>query len=288
MYGVRAAARRRSPTTTAGLPETLRREYPASAVSFRRQRLSFGRRFIVDSMRLGARKHAIHGLVEVDVSRARTLIAESEVDLSFTALVAATLGRAIAAHPIVHACRSWRGDVVLFDDVDICVMVESERSDRSTPMPLVLRRADSRSVAELTADIRRAQASPRPVGSGLLKLAGYIPGPLRRAVMGIALRNPGFVKKTAGTAAVTSVGMFGDSPGFGIAFPTFYTMGLVVGSITERVVLEPDGRAVGREHLHLTLTFDHDIVDGGPAARFSSELVEGLTSAAVLDESGGA
>jgi pyruvate/2-oxoglutarate dehydrogenase complex dihydrolipoamide acyltransferase (E2) component len=102
--------------------------------------------------------------------------------------------------------------------------------------------------------------------------------------MRIAERNPFYIKKIAGTAAVTSVGMFGDSPGFGIAFPTVYTVGLVVGSITERVVLEPDGQAVGREHLHLTLSFDHDIIDGGPAARFSADLVARLTSAAVFDE----
>ena len=253
-------------------------------MSYRRQRLSIGRRLIIDSMKLGASKHVIHGLVEVDVSRARTLIAESEADLSFTAYVAASLGRAIALHPIVHALRSWRGDLVIFDDVDVCVMVESERSVRSTPMPLVLRRADSRSVAELTADIRRAQAQPSPVGSGRFRLAGYIPGPLRRAVMKLGVRNPFYLKKVAGTAAVTAVGMFGESPGFGIAFPTVYTVGLVVGSITERVVMEPDGQTVGREYLQLTLSFDHDIIDGGPAARFSADLVAGLTSAAVLDE----
>ena len=254
-------------------------------VSFRRQKLSVGRRLIIDAMKLGASQHVIHGLVEVDVSRARKRIADSELDLSFSAFVAASFGRAIAAHPIVQARRSWRGDLVIFDDVDVCVMVESERSDHSTPMPLVLRRANSRSVAELTADIRDAQARPSPVGSGQFSFAGYVPGPLRRAVMRVALRNPFYVKKIAGTAAVTSVGMFGDSPGYGIAFPTVYSVGLVVGSITERVVLDADGRPVGREHLQLTLSFDHDIIDGGPAARFTADLVEVLRSAAVLDAS---
>lgn len=254
-------------------------------MSYRRQKLSTGRRLIIDSMRIGAQTHVVHGLVEVDISRARTLIANADADLSFTAFVAASLGRAIAAHPIVHARRSWRGDLVIFDDVDVCVMVEAERSDHSTPMLLVLRRANARSVAELTAEIRQAQAAPRGVGSGRFRLAGYVPGPLRRAVMRIAVRNPFYIKKLAGTAAVTSVGMFGDSPGYGIAFPTIYPVGLVVGSISERVVLDADGQAVGREQLQLTLSFDHDIIDGGPAARFTADLVDVLQSAAVLDAS---
>ena len=236
-------------------------------------------------MRIGAKMHVVHGLVEVDISRARTLIADSDTDLSFTAFIAASLGRAIAAHPIVHARRSWRGDLVIFDDVDVCVMVEAERSDHSTPMLLVLRRANARSVAELTAEIRAAQAAPKGVGSGSFRGAGYVPGPLRRAVMRIAMRNPFYMKKLSGTAVVTSVGMFGDSPGFGIAFPTVYPVGLVVGSITERVVLDADGRPVGREHLQLTLSFDHDIIDGGPAARFTADLAAGLESAGVFNES---
>jgi pyruvate/2-oxoglutarate dehydrogenase complex dihydrolipoamide acyltransferase (E2) component len=39
-----------------------------------------------------------------------------------------------------------------------------------------------------------------------------------------------------------------------------------------------DGDVEPREHLHVTATFDHDVVDGAPAARFLErlrELVEG-------------
>ena len=33
-----------------------------------------------------------------------------------------------------------------------------------------------------------------------------------------------------------------------------------------------DQGIVPREHLHVTLSFDHDVVDGAPAARFASRL----------------
>jgi pyruvate/2-oxoglutarate dehydrogenase complex dihydrolipoamide acyltransferase (E2) component len=46
--------------------------------------------------------------------------------------------------------------------------------------------------------------------------------------------------------------------------------GVTVGGICEkpRVV---DGEVKPREILHVTLDFDHDLVDGAPAARFARE-----------------
>jgi pyruvate/2-oxoglutarate dehydrogenase complex dihydrolipoamide acyltransferase (E2) component len=244
--------------------------------------MPFARRFVIDSMIVGESKHVIHGLLEVDVTTARERIARSERDLSFSAYVVACLARSIAAHPIVHAYRSLRGDLVIFDDVDVCVIVETERSQHSSPIPVVLRGAESRTVADLTDEIRRAQRSARPMGRSRFRLAGYLPGLVRRAVMRLAMKNPSVLKKQAGTAAVTSVGMFGNSPGYGIAHATVHTLGLVVGSITRHHVLGENGRTVARERLQLTVSVDHDIVDGGPAARFTADLVAALESGDLL------
>jgi pyruvate/2-oxoglutarate dehydrogenase complex dihydrolipoamide acyltransferase (E2) component len=52
--------------------------------------------------------------------------------------------------------------------------------------------------------------------------------------------------------------------------------GITVGGIAEKPGVV-DGRVEPREFLHVTLDFDHDVVDGAPAARFAqrfSELVE--------------
>jgi pyruvate dehydrogenase E2 component (dihydrolipoamide acetyltransferase) len=48
---------------------------------------------------------------------------------------------------------------------------------------------------------------------------------------------------------------------------------LGVGRIERRPVLDGD-RVVGRELVTLSLTFDHRIVDGGPAARFLQTLAK--------------
>ena len=40
-----------------------------------------------------------------------------------------------------------------------------------------------------------------------------------------------------------------------------------------------DGELVPREFVDLTLSFDHDVVDGGPAARFTAKLRELIETA---------
>jgi pyruvate/2-oxoglutarate dehydrogenase complex dihydrolipoamide acyltransferase (E2) component len=75
--------------------------------------------------------------------------------------------------------------------------------------------------------------------------------------------------------------MFGRGSGWGIGFLPLHTLGLTVGGISEqsRVLAS---QIVSREALNLTLSFDHDIVDGAPAARFANTLQELIESAAVL------
>ena len=57
------------------------------------------RHLVIDIMRTAQRKHMIHGLVEVDVTRARQYIRKQEArtgeQLSFTAFVATCLGKAV-------------------------------------------------------------------------------------------------------------------------------------------------------------------------------------------------
>jgi pyruvate/2-oxoglutarate dehydrogenase complex dihydrolipoamide acyltransferase (E2) component len=45
-----------------------------------------------------------------------------------------------------------------------------------------------------------------------------------------------------------------------------------------------DGRIESREYLSLTIIFDHDVIDGAPAARFTRRLVELIESGYGLDE----
>jgi pyruvate/2-oxoglutarate dehydrogenase complex dihydrolipoamide acyltransferase (E2) component len=69
---------------------------------------------------------------------------------------------------------------------------------------------------------------------------------------------------------------------WGIPLPG-HTLCVTVGGIALKPILEAS-RLENREHLQLPITFDHDIVDGGPAARFTRRFSELLQSAAGLSE----
>jgi pyruvate/2-oxoglutarate dehydrogenase complex dihydrolipoamide acyltransferase (E2) component len=87
----------------------------------------------------------------------------------------------------------------------------------------------------------------------------------------------------AGTVTVTAVGMFGEGhSGWGLT-PIAETLGLVVGSTAWKPAVVA-GRIEPREILNLTVVFDHDILDGAPAARFSRRLVELIESGCGLVE----
>ncbi len=90
------------------------------------------------------------------------------------------------------------------------------------------------------------------------------------------------MKKVAGTTVVTSVGMFGSGTAWGLAFLPMHTLGLTIGSITQKPGVV-DGRIEIREYLCLTISFDHDIVDGAPAARFSQRLSQLIENGYGLD-----
>jgi pyruvate/2-oxoglutarate dehydrogenase complex dihydrolipoamide acyltransferase (E2) component len=242
---------------------------------------------VVDAGYLGTGRHIAYGLVEVDVTRARELrrllSAGDDTKISFTAFIAASLGRAIASNPKVQAYRDWRGRLVVFHDVDIVTMIEAEQG--AVAIPHIIRNANRRTVRDISDEIRSIQASPgkSEQQGGLVALAPRIPRFLRLLFFRVVKKNPHWFKRLEGTVVVTSVGMFGRGGGWGIGFLPTHTLGLTVGGIARKPGVHED-RIEVREYLNLTLSFDHDIVDGAPAARFTRKLIELIETATVLEE----
>jgi pyruvate/2-oxoglutarate dehydrogenase complex dihydrolipoamide acyltransferase (E2) component len=240
------------------------------------------RRGTVDYMRTAGRRSNVHGLVEFDVTEARrrieTIEAETGERLSLTAFVVFCLACALDDHPRVNAYRDWRGRLHVFDDVDVNVLVEATVDGERLGVPHVVRGANDRSVRSIHDEIRTAQESRDPTGlSRLGSMALRLPGVVRRLVWRLPQWFPRRWRDVAGTVAVTSVGMFGRGGGWAVS-PTNYTLQLTVGGISEKPRLV-DGELTGREFLHLTVTFDHDVVDGAPAARFVRRLGDLLEDA---------
>lgn len=236
------------------------------------------RAFVVDAAHVAKGKHMIHGLVEFDVTKARALLREHKQrtgeSLSFTAFILHCVGAAVAEDRMVHAVRDWRGRLVVFDDVDINTIVEIELEGRRFPLAHVLRAANRRSVRELHDEIRAVQAKgDRNYDDRTVKRLRFytrLPGFARRLAYRVVALSPQRQKQIGGTVSLTAVGMFGAGGGWGIPIP-LYTLNITLGGISEKPAVV-DGRIVPREFLDVTLSFDHDIVDGAPAARFANRL----------------
>jgi pyruvate/2-oxoglutarate dehydrogenase complex dihydrolipoamide acyltransferase (E2) component len=246
------------------------------------------RQLVIDGMDLAARGHHIHGLVQVDITEARERIRQirkrTGERLSFTGFIAYCCAKAVDEDRHVQAYRDWRNRLVVFDDVDVSLGVERRGQGQPVVLQGIIRAANRKSVQEIHAAIRELQTKElveTPWGRWL----GFyvlIPAFIRRLLFRVAQRVPKIVKGFNGTVLVTSVGMFGNVAGWGVPLAA-HTLCVTVGGIESKPVLH-NGELQDREHLCLTVTFDHDIVDGAPAARFIQRFVTLVQTGAGLSE----
>lgn len=176
------------------------------------------RRVVTAAMRAGRRVAPMHGLVDVDVTEANRILACHDPPWSLTAFVVASVARAAAAHPEVHAYRNWRGQLVTHRHVDVATAVEISTPQGPFGLLHVLRDADVRDVPDLGAELHRVKREPSASSSGRLleraaPVATRIPGAVS-AVYAVMARSVA-VQQRIGTVAVTAVGMFAAGGGFG-------------------------------------------------------------------------
>ncbi len=256
-----------------------------------------GRRIWVNALELSWQPHTMYGLLEVDVTTVRHFIAAHKErtgeTLSFASYLAFCLGRAIDEDKSIQAFRKGDKHLMLFEDVNVGMMVEHTVGDKKALMGHVVRAANRKTYREIHDEIRKVQNDPAPQGRGMpswFRSLMLLPWPFSRWVIALlrwnGRRDPTISVAMSGTVALTSVGLFGGNhSGWGIS-PTLHPLGLVVGGIAWKPAVV-DGQIVPREILNLTVTFDHDIIDGGPATRFVRRLVELIESGYGLSDMAG-
>jgi len=257
----------------------------------------------LDTLDLGKKKHHIPFFFEVDVTDAREYIRELKVKtgegLSFTGWVMKCLGQAVSEHKHIHAMRKGKKSLILFDDVDISIVVEravgqSENPSESLPMPYVVRRVNEKTVVEIHNEIRTAQkkslgAGEVQIGSRrnvrLTKAFNSMPRFIRNLLVWRRLtQDPFFAKKTMGTVVVTSVGSIGKSSGYGWSIPLgIHPVVVALGSTARKPGIVGEEIKI-REYLSMTILFDHDVTDGAPVLRFIQRLNELLECSYGLNE----
>lgn len=241
---------------------------------------TMNRRMVAAVATVGRERNNIHTITEVDITEPRRLIREHRQRtgerLSLTAYVITCLARAVAEHPNLNAFRKGR-KLILLDDVTIGAAVEREIAGERVPENFGIKAAQKKTYRQIHEEIRGAQRHGEDELGGLSGIGWirFIPSFLLRTFVRLASRST-YMMTRFGAVGVTAVGMFGGDALWLIPL-SGATVTVAVGSIVERPCASDD-RIETREHLCLTATFNHDIVDGAPAARFVSRFSELLKS----------
>ena len=93
------------------------------------------RRWFAAAFRSAQHKPMMHGLIEVDVTRAREFLREHKAktveSLSFRAFLIACLAKAVDEHKAVQAIRFGSKRLILFEEVDVYTFIEPDDQFRS-------------------------------------------------------------------------------------------------------------------------------------------------------------
>jgi pyruvate/2-oxoglutarate dehydrogenase complex dihydrolipoamide acyltransferase (E2) component len=249
------------------------------------------RQLTFDLGRIGLAKHHVKALLEVDVTEARQLIKQSRHSgrkISFTAWLIKAIADCVALHPPIAGINHAKSNKVLvFEDVDISIVVEKNVNGARVPLPYVIRKADKQSLFQIQDEIESAK-SQTVEGEGDyvlgeehnatgMRLFVMLPQWLRLILMRIfVLNNPQRTKNMMGTVMITTAGMVGHMRGWIVPF-SMHPLCLALGSLNQQPAIFR-GEIQKREILHMTVLIDHDVIDGVPAARFVDDLVKKLQS----------
>jgi hypothetical protein len=211
-------------------------------------------------------------MLEADIGPIRERLAEHRrrvaEPVSITSYVAKSFACAINDDKRMQAYRLGKSRLVVFDDIDLVFMVEREWEGEPLPVFSIVRAAQRKAAHEIHCELQAARESPLGIDGPMnaLEMQFFLlPSFLRTALWFFVRRNPYWFKDVAGTAAVTSMGMFTSGATVGVPI-TPMTLSLCIGSIEKKLALV-NGQVVERDVIHLNISVDHDIIDGAPLVR---------------------
>jgi pyruvate/2-oxoglutarate dehydrogenase complex dihydrolipoamide acyltransferase (E2) component len=248
----------------------------------------------LDVGQMAKRKHTIAALLDLDVTVARRAIknyrAATGEPLSFTAWLIKTISRTLEAHPHAYAYLKGKKALMVFDDIDISIVMEREFQGELVPLPYVIRQSNQKTFTDITREIQAAKQQPlteddvvvgQQRNTFSVNLYYVLPGFLRRAIWKFILAHPAIAQKQMGSVIVTSIGMMGKVNGWFI-HTSVHPLSFGVSSIVKQPAVVQD-EIVIREFLKITVLFDHDVIDGAPIARFIAKLAQNVEDASGLE-----
>lgn len=242
----------------------------------------------IDVCEIGKNKHHVAGMIELDVSKSREKIREfnraNSDKISFTGWLISVISCTIKKYETSSAYLKGKNKLVIFDDINVSIVVEKDLNGQKVPIPLIVEKANERSIVSITkqiTDARNEKLTDKDIvlqrKTGQLEKMYYIlPGFIRRFVWKYMLKHPKLAYKNMGNVAYTSIGMMGKVKGWFI--PTsVHPICFGIGSIVQKPSVVANNIQI-REILHMTILFDHDVIDGAPVARFIRDLSRNVES----------
>jgi len=234
------------------------------------------RDLVIDVMIPAESKHMIHILFEADVTDVRKYREEKKIEggevPSLTAFIIKCVADAAMTNKRITALRFASRKLAIFDDMHILCDVEKEIDGQSHPMGLVIRQANRKNINEIHDEIHNYATEGYKTTIETMKKFAQFPRFLRSIFVSSMLFNPNKIAKQGFNIIVTAMGMFGAGGGHIIPYQ-HCSLCISVGGITSKPGIV-NSHVEPREYLSITATFDHDITDGAPAARFAQVLKE--------------
>jgi pyruvate dehydrogenase E2 component (dihydrolipoamide acetyltransferase) len=188
-------------------------------------------------------------LMETDVSEASILHAKLQV--SYTAIIVKAVAKALVEHPIINSSLD-ENQIRIFEEPNVGVAVATEEG---LVVPVV-HNAGKKSICEIDTEIKELTAKAK---QGKL---------VREEVSG-------------GTFTITNLGMYGVDFFTPIINPPEAAI-LGVGAIIEKPTVV-NGRIEIKPLMMLSLSYDHRIVDGVPAAEFLQKIKNRIEKSSELE-----
>ena len=238
-----------------------------------------------DVCAVGLQKHHIAAMIEVDVSDSREKIQQHKKEnkgISFTAWLIKVISLTIKEYEEVAAYLNGKRSIIVFDDINVSIAVEKEVNGHKVPIPLIIEKANEKSIEAITAQINDAKDQKLTQDDIVLhskssrteRFYYLLPGFIRRFFWRYLLGHPHFSYSKMGNVAITSIGMIGNANGWFIPI-SVHPICFGIGKITPKPIVVNDKIEI-REMLNITVLLDHDVVDGAQMARFISKLSDNI------------
>lgn len=239
----------------------------------------------IDVCSIGLKKHHVTALIEIDVSESRGKIKQyikKNNKISFTAWLIKVISKSIKDYENVNGYLQGKRKVIVFNDINVSVAVEKDLNGQKIPIPLIIEKANERSIESITrqiSDARGQNLTDKDIvlqnkSNKLERFYYYLPGFIRRYFWQYLLSHPYFAFSKMGNVAFTSIGMMGNVNGWFVPI-SVHPVCFGIGKILKKATVIKDKIEI-REILNMTVLLDHDVIDGAQMARFISKLSDNI------------